>query len=83
LGNPTNSTPWRSIPTNTERLQKSKGIPISSLLSGTIGELSHIKDKPEIIQEILAEIYYWFQDYEIVKQSRPELISLGKGRLLY
>ena len=85
LGNPQFDPHGDPIPTNTGKIAKVKGIPISQLPTGTIGRIVHIKDKPEIIyKQILAENIHIGSLIRIVEKTaaRIEFHSEGEAFIL-
>ena len=85
LGNPQFDPHGDPIPTNTGKIAKIKGIPVSELPIGTIGRIVHIKDKPEIIyKQILAENIHIGSVIRIMEKTpaRIEFHSEGEAFVL-
>ena len=85
LGNPQFDPHGDPIPTNTGKIAKVKGIPVSELPIGTIGRIVHIKDKPEIIyKQILAENIHIGSVIRIMEKTpaRIEFHSEGEAFVL-
>ncbi|MEZ4968124.1 MAG: iron dependent repressor, metal binding and dimerization domain protein [Flavobacteriaceae bacterium] len=85
LGNPQFDPHGDPIPTNTGKIAKVKGVPVSELAVGTIGRIIHIKDKPEIIyKQILAENIHIGSVIRIMEKTsaRIEFHSEGEAFVL-
>jgi len=85
LGNPQFDPHGDPIPTNTGKIARIKGIPVSELPIGTIGRIVHIKDKPEIIyKQILAENIHIGSVIRIMEKTpaRIEFHSEGEAFVL-
>lgn len=85
LGNPQFDPHGDPIPTNTGKIAKIKGTPVSQLAVGTIGRIVHIKDKPDIIyRQILAENIHIGSLIRIVEKTatRIEFHSEGEAFVL-
>ena len=80
LGNPQYDPHGDPIPTNTGKMAKLKGVPVSELQVNTIGRIINIKDKPDIIyKQILAENIHIGSIIRVVEKSATRIVFHSEG----
>tara|TARA_R110002167_G_scaffold26182_18_gene90300 strand:+ start:651 stop:1685 length:1035 start_codon:yes stop_codon:yes gene_type:complete len=80
LGNPQFDPHGDPIPTNTGKIARIKGVPLSKLELDTIGRIIHIKDKPDIIyRQILAENIHIGSLIRIVEKNDSRIVFHSEG----
>tara|TARA_R110002051_G_scaffold306_3_gene1345 strand:+ start:12242 stop:13264 length:1023 start_codon:yes stop_codon:yes gene_type:complete len=80
LGNPQFDPHGDPIPTNTGKIAKIKGTALSELPVDTIGRITHIRDKPDIIyKQILAEKIHIGSLIRVVEKTSTRIVFHSEG----
>lgn len=80
LGNPKFDPHGDPIPTQKGRIATTKGVPLTSLKVGTIGKISHIEDKPDIIyKQILAKNIYIYSIIQIIENNDNKIVFYSEN----
>jgi len=80
LGHPKFDPHGDPIPTRKGKLVNTKGIPLSTLKEGEVGEIINIEDKPDIIyKQILAEQIYLHSTIRVIENGPARIAFHSEG----
>lgn len=80
LGNPVYDPHGDPIPTNSGKIAKVKGVPLSSLAVNSIGKITHIEDEPDIIyKQIIAENIHIGSQIRVVENNTKRIVFYSEG----
>ncbi len=82
LGNPKFDPHGDPIPTNSGRIAKKAGIPLSSFEVNCIGKIIHIEDEPKIIyNQILAENIHIYSTIRVIENNKKRVVFHSEGEV--
>lgn len=80
LGNPKYDPHGDPIPTQSGIMAPLEGLPLSNLTAGSIGEITHIEDEPEVIyKQILAANIHLGSQLKIIENTAKQLVFETEG----